>query len=76
MLATCERALATCFPRSLYAGFDVLVEPDFRTVRIIEINAFGDLLPRVLHEGRDTYESEVHEALRQGESDQVSSIGA
>lgn len=42
MLATCERALATCFPRSLYAGFDVLVEPDFRTVRIIEINAFGE----------------------------------
>lgn len=35
-----------------------------------------NLLPRVLHEGRDTYESEVHEALRRGESDQVSSIGA
>ncbi len=67
MLAVCERAMAACFPRSLYAGLDVLVEPDFRTVRILEVNAFGDLLPRILHEGRDTYEWEVIEALRREE---------
>lgn len=60
----CETAIARCFPRSLYAGFDVLIEPDFQTSRILEVNAFGDLLPGNLYEGRDTYTWEVEEALR------------
>lgn len=75
MLAQCEQAMARCFPHSLYAGFDVLVEPDFRTTWILEVNAFGDLLPRVLHEGRETYEWEIAAALRR-EPAQVSSTGA
>src|SRR5439155_8249424 len=37
MLSTCEQAMAKCFPRSLYAGFDVLIETDFRTARILEV---------------------------------------
>jgi hypothetical protein len=64
MLAWCETALAECFPKSLYAAFDVLVEPDFRTMHILEANAFGDLLPGILHEGHSTYEWEIAEALR------------
>ena len=64
MLVQCEQALAKCFPRSLYAGFDVLVEPNFRKAWILEVNAFGDLLPRILHEGKETYEWEIEEALR------------
>jgi hypothetical protein len=75
MMALCERALAECFPRSLYAGFDVLVEPDFRTAWILEVNAFGDLLPRILHEGLDTYQWEIAEAVRRRPA-QVSSAGA
>jgi hypothetical protein len=75
LLVSCEQAMTRCFPRSLYAGLDVLVEPDFRTTRILEINAFGDLLPRVLHEGRDTYEWEILEALRR-QPVQVSASGA
>lgn len=63
-LSLCEEAMQRCFPRSLYAGFDVAIEPNFRTVRILEVNAFGDLLPRVLHEGKDTYTWEIEEALR------------
>jgi glutathione synthase/RimK-type ligase-like ATP-grasp enzyme len=59
VLRLCERAMAKCFPRSLYAGFDVLIEPNFRTARILEVNAFGDLLPRLLHQNRETYEWEV-----------------
>ena len=59
--------MAKCFPRSLYAGLDVVIEPDFQTARILEVNAFGDLLPRTLYEGRDTYSWEVGEALRQQE---------
>ena len=67
MQTLCEETMAKCFPRSLYAGLDVVIEPDFRTARILEVNAFGDLLPRILHEGRDTYSWEVEEALRQQE---------
>jgi glutathione synthase/RimK-type ligase-like ATP-grasp enzyme len=75
LLSHCEAAMARCFPRSLYAGLDVLVEPDFRTTRILEINAFGDLLPRMLHEGRDTYEWEILEALRRVPSPAVDETG-
>jgi glutathione synthase/RimK-type ligase-like ATP-grasp enzyme len=64
MLTLCEEAMAKCFPRSLYAGLDVLIEPDFQTARILEVNAFGDLLPRTLHDGLDTYSWEVEESLR------------
>jgi len=75
MLIQCEQAKLKSFPRSLYAGFDVLVEPDFRTTWILEVNAFGDLLPRNLHEGRETYQWEIEEAVRRIEL-HVSSIGA
>jgi len=74
MLNTCEQAMAKCFPLSLYAGFDVLIEPDFRSARILEVNAFGDLLPRILDQGRDTYEWEVAESLKR-DSAQVSLRG-
>ncbi len=74
MLKLCENTMNKCFPRSLYAGLDVLIEPDFRTARILEVNAFGDLLPRVLCENRDTYTWELEESLSRASS-QVSSIG-
>lgn len=61
-LAACERACAT-FPRSLYAGVDLLVTPDFRRHYVLEINAFGDLLPTVFHQGMDTYTHEIHAVL-------------
>jgi glutathione synthase/RimK-type ligase-like ATP-grasp enzyme len=76
MLGLCERAMVELFPRSLYAGIDVLVEPDFRTSRILEVNAFGDLLPRHLHEGQDTYAWEVEQALERDSAAQVSAIGS
>jgi glutathione synthase/RimK-type ligase-like ATP-grasp enzyme len=75
MLGICEDAMAKCFPRSLYAGLDVLIEPDFRTAHILEVNAFGDLLPRILCEGRDTYTSEIEAALERRPA-QVSAMGA
>jgi hypothetical protein len=75
MLGICEDGMTKCFPRSLYAGLDVLIEPDFRTAHILEVNAFGDLLPRVLHEGRDTYASEIEVALEHRPA-QVSAMGA
>ncbi|BDI31276.1 hypothetical protein CCAX7_33270 [Capsulimonas corticalis] len=57
-IMTCERA-AACFPASLHAGVDLCVTPSFRHHAVLEVNAFGDLLPRVLHDGMDTYEAEI-----------------
>jgi hypothetical protein len=55
---TCERA-AAAFPGSLHLGVDLLVAPGFRRHAVLEANAFGDLLPGVLHRGVDTYEAEI-----------------
>jgi hypothetical protein len=57
-LATCEQALAL-FPASMYAGVDVLVMPGLRKHAVLEINAFGDLLPGILFDDQDTYAAEV-----------------
>lgn len=54
----CERAMG-CFPGSLYAGIDLLIAPGFQRHAVLEINAFGDLLPGALWQGQDTYASEI-----------------
>jgi hypothetical protein len=61
-LHTCEQVMKVAFPRSLYAGIDLAVAPDFRGRSVLEVNAFGDLLPGVLHEGLDTYAAELSAA--------------
>jgi glutathione synthase/RimK-type ligase-like ATP-grasp enzyme len=48
-----ERA-AACFPDSLYAGVDILLDTQHRAL-VGEINAFGDLLPRLQHRGESAY---------------------
>jgi hypothetical protein len=50
---------AALFPTSHYFGADVLFTPDFKRHAILELNAFGDLLPGVLDEEHYTYEAEV-----------------
>lgn len=45
---------AACFPDSLYAGVDILLDAKHRAV-VGEINAFGDLLPRLLHRNESAY---------------------
>jgi hypothetical protein len=55
---TCERA-ARCFPDNLHAGIDLLITPDYRRHAILEVNAFGDLLPGILYNGLDTYSAEI-----------------
>jgi len=64
-----ERALADCqgaaqLLRSLYTGIDLLFSADLQRHAIVEMNAFGDLLPGLLYQGRDTYTAEI-EALFQ-----------
>ncbi|WP_436532455.1 STM4014 family protein [Actinoplanes sp. HUAS TT8] len=56
---TCVRA-AACFPRTLHAGVDLMFRAGWRDHAVAEVNAFGDLLPRVLSEdGQDTYDAQI-----------------
>ena len=61
---TCEQVMTTCFPRSLYAGIDLRISPNYQHHQVLEINAFGDLLPGVLSNDRDTYETEIVAMVR------------
>ncbi|GIJ43191.1 hypothetical protein Val02_00770 [Virgisporangium aliadipatigenens] len=58
-MQTCER-VAACFPRSLHVGVDLMFSVDWRAHAVAEVNAFGDLLPGLLADGRDTYTEELH----------------
>jgi glutathione synthase/RimK-type ligase-like ATP-grasp enzyme len=49
---------AASFPDSLYAGVDILVDTRHRAL-VGEINAFGDLLPRLTHRGESAYSAIV-----------------
>ncbi|WP_433207916.1 STM4014 family protein [Dactylosporangium sp. CS-047395] len=57
-MATCERA-AACFPGSLHVGVDLMFAAGYGGHAVAEVNAFGDLLPGLLVDGRDTYAAEV-----------------
>lgn len=61
-MATVERA-AAAFPRTRHMGIDLLVQASLRRFLVLEVNAFGDLLPNALHEGQDTYAAEVAGAI-------------
>jgi glutathione synthase/RimK-type ligase-like ATP-grasp enzyme len=58
MKQSCEAA-AGLFPNSLYCGVDLLILPDWKNHVILEVNAFGDLLPGITWNGLDTYTSEI-----------------
>jgi hypothetical protein len=60
-LTTCKHA-ASLFA-SLYMGIDLLFSSNYRHHAILEINAFGDLLPGLLYQGQDTYSAEILAAL-------------
>ena len=62
MQRTCE-ATAALFPRSLYCGIDLLVSPDFCDHAVLEVNAFGDLLPGITWNGLDSYTCELEALL-------------
>ena len=61
-LAELAPRLAQAFPRCLYLGADLLMSPQGE-LRIIEVNAFGDLLSGLLWQGQDTYELELRSML-------------
>ncbi len=46
-------------PRSHAVGVDLLLLPGSFEPKIVELNAFGDLLPNVFHDGLDVWESQI-----------------
>ena len=56
--ATC-RKVAQRFCRSYTIGIDLLLTPRFHRHVILELNAFGDLLPNCFYENKSTYEMEI-----------------
>jgi glutathione synthase/RimK-type ligase-like ATP-grasp enzyme len=55
---TCQ-TVASVFSRSLYCGIDLMFTPRLDKHAVLEVNAFGDLLPNVLCDGLDTYGAEL-----------------
>ena len=53
------RQTATAFPRSHMLGLDILLQPGFRLPTVLEVNAFGDLLPGVFYRNCDSYTAQV-----------------
>lgn len=64
-----EAAMETCRAvarryRSLHVGIDLLFAEDLVDHRVIEANAFGDLLPNLEVDGASVWQWEIREALR------------
>lgn len=53
------RRTAAPFPQSHMLGLDILLQPGFRRPTLLEVNAFGDLLPGVLYRNLDSYEAQI-----------------
>jgi glutathione synthase/RimK-type ligase-like ATP-grasp enzyme len=58
---------AACFPSSLYMGIDLLLTAGLRKSVVLEINAFGDLLPGLVHEGETCYEAQINAMIKKQE---------
>lgn len=54
---------AAALPEAFVLGIDLLVRPCRTRFALLEANAFGDYLPKLLHQGRSTYEAAVHAFL-------------
>ena len=61
MLESCRQS-ASSFGGCHCIGIDALFAPTFRHHAVLEVNAFGDLLPGILSGGQDTYTAELLKA--------------
>lgn len=52
------------FAQSLYAGLDILLPRNGKLPLLLEVNAFGDLLPNLLHNNENTYQAEINAVLQ------------
>lgn len=60
----CVRKAATVFPDSAMIGFDLI--PGHDACRVLEANAFGDLLPGLHWHGADVYDDQAAWVARHG----------
>lgn len=51
----CATDAVRAVPGAFYAGVDILIPAGFGEPRVLELNAFGDLLPGLTYHGDDTY---------------------
>jgi hypothetical protein len=56
-IETCVRRAATAFPGATTIGFDLI--PCSENVRVLEANAFGDLLPELYWQSMSTYDDQA-----------------
>ncbi len=61
-MASCRRVAG--LHDSFQLGIDLMFEPRFRRHRVIESNAFGDLLPRLRRDGRSVYAYQIDRICR------------
>lgn len=66
-------SVAACFPDSAVMGIDMIVSGE--RAHVLEVNAFGDWLPRLLWQGKTVHEAEV-DFLHQAFSPEREVIGA
>lgn len=62
-LTECARQAAGCFPGARMIGFDIVMRHG-GAPRVLEANAFGDLLPGLLWRGDDPHELALRHLLR------------
>jgi glutathione synthase/RimK-type ligase-like ATP-grasp enzyme len=60
-MADCVRIAAA--HGTFHLGVDLMFEPGFRGHRILEANAFGDLLPRLARDGVDVHGWQIRRAV-------------
>lgn len=59
MESECKK-VSGAFPNALYLGIDIMIDKKEENVFVLEVNAFGDLLPDALWEGKTTWETECY----------------
>jgi len=64
-----DAAMATCVQvqqesGAFHVGVDLMFEPDLEAFRVIEGNAFGDLLPNLERDGLDVYGWQIQRLVR------------
>ena len=50
---------SACFPDCLYLGVDVLISANLKQIMVLEVNAFGDLLPNLTDAGENIYQAQI-----------------
>jgi glutathione synthase/RimK-type ligase-like ATP-grasp enzyme len=53
---------AACFSGSLYMGVDIMLSANRKDLYVLEVNAFGDLLPGLTDKNENCYEAELSAA--------------